>query len=105
MIYPMTVTSPACLPWKLCYTRSPTLQRAVILLARDILYRHDNETTLQDVAKRSRVASLYLPFVTIVMDVYDKLWKEFNKSSRTASISDRAFDDDTTVSLFILFLL
>ena len=75
--------------------RNPTLQRAVILLTRDILYRHDNEPSLQDPARRSRVASLYLPFVTIVMDVYDKLWKDFNKSgSRSASVTDRSYDDD-----------
>ncbi|KAL5265112.1 hypothetical protein ACHWQZ_G006003 [Mnemiopsis leidyi] len=77
------------------FSTNPTLQRAVILLTRDILYRHDNEPSLQDPARRSRVASLYLPFVTIVMDVYDKLWKDFNKSgSRSASVTDRIYDDD-----------
>ena len=77
----------------------------MILLTRDVLYRHDNEVALHDVAKRSRVASLYLPFVTIVMDVYDKLWKEFNKSTnnRTTSITDRSFDDDAVVRTFMKF--
>ena len=29
------------------------------------------------------------------MDVYDKLWKEFNKSgSRSASVTDRSYEDE-----------
>ena len=49
-------------------------------------------------ARRSRVASLYLPFVTIVMDVYDKLWKDFNKIASRASMVERSLDDDSVVS-------
>lgn len=59
--------------WLFC--RSPKLREQAIQVLRDLLAGHDSDLRYNNAESRAKIASIYLPLLSIVMDNYQMLYK------------------------------
>ncbi|ETN73560.1 hypothetical protein NECAME_13472 [Necator americanus] len=64
---------------------SPVLHARAISVILNLLSTHEADSRLSDPGIRSRVASLYLPLVTIVLDVADQIHDPFVNTTTTTN--------------------
>ena len=55
--------------------RSPKLREQAIQVLRDLLAGHDSDLRYNNAESRAKIASIYLPLLSIVMDNYQILYK------------------------------
>ena len=55
--------------------RNPKLREQAIEVIRDLLASHDSDSRYNKLSARARIASLYLPLLSIVMDNFQCLYK------------------------------
>ena len=55
--------------------RSPKLREQAIQVLRDLLAGHDSDLRYNSAESRAKIASIYLPLLSIVMDNYQILYK------------------------------
>ena len=55
--------------------RSPKLREQAIHVLRDLLAGHDSDVRYNNGESRSKISSIYLPLLSIVMDNYQLLYK------------------------------
>lgn len=55
--------------------RSPKLREQAIQVLRDLLASHDSDLRYNNGESRAKIASIYLPLLSIVMDNYQFLYK------------------------------
>ena len=55
--------------------RSPKLREQAIQVLRDLLAGHDSDLRYNSPEARSKIASIYLPLLSVVMDNYQLLYK------------------------------
>ena len=65
--------SPSLSPLSLC--RNSKLCEKGIHVLRDLLAGHDSDSRYNSPEARARIASIYLPLLSVVMDNYDHLYK------------------------------
>ena len=63
------------LSWKPPSCRSPKLREKAIQVLRDLLAGHDSDLRYNSREARAKIASIYLPLLSIVMDNYQLLYK------------------------------
>lgn len=66
---------PHWLSWKPPTCRSPKLREKAIQVLRDLLASHDSDLRYNSGEARAKIASIYLPLLSIVMDNYQLLYK------------------------------
>ena len=59
----------------ICICRSPKLREQAIQVLRDLLAGHDSDLRYNNTEARAKIASIYLPLLSIVMDNYQLLYK------------------------------
>lgn len=59
----------------MCICRSPKLREQAIQVLRDLLASHDSDLRYNSPEARAKIASIYLPLLSIVMDNYQVLYK------------------------------
>ena len=59
----------------MCIFRSPKLREQAIQILRDLLAGHDSDLRYNNAESRAKIASIYLPLLSIVMDNYQILYK------------------------------
>ena len=59
----------------ICTCRSPKLREQAIQVLRDLLAGHDSDLRYNNAEARAKIASIYLPLLSIVMDNYQLLYK------------------------------
>lgn len=58
-----------------CTYRSSKLREQAIQVLRDLLASHDSDSRYNSSESRAKIASIYLPLLSIVMDNYQHLYK------------------------------
>ena len=68
-----------CLIWTccvcICSSTNPKLREQAVEVLRDLIGGHDCDLRYGTAEARSRIASLYLPLLSVVMDNYHRLYK------------------------------
>ena len=62
------------------HCRKPPIQQQAVDLVRDLMAHHDFDIRYTDISRKARVASLYLPLLSVVMDSWQWIYKGTDSS-------------------------